>query len=460
MHRLAFLALAIVAAATVVFLWPAEAASLFTGAPPSLQIAMASVPFAVPSFRGIAHVSAGLDDDDHVSRAERRQAASANKILAELRDTFEAFKDGGEKRIAAIENELAAQASRSAGLMLGGGDIGAGRRDPAASKAEREGLGQFVRSGDMSALAGLNPQAKLSTNSDPDGGYTVMPTMADTIRAKVLEVSPLGRLARYQPITTGDAFEEPYDDEEADAEWVSEEESRPERGTPKLRLFRCELQEIYTNQPVTQRLLDDSSYNIGAWLEGKIGVKFARKEGSAFVNGDGVKKPRGILQYPTSASVDAGRPAGTLQYVATGAAAAFPSSNPGDALLNLVYSLRAPYRPNARWLMNLATAGHVRKFKDGQGNYLWAESMAAGQPPTLLGFPVELDEEMPNLAANAFPIAFGDFNQGYTVIDRPGMKMLRDPYTAKPNVMFYAYRRVGGGVHNSEAIKLLKCAVS
>lgn len=457
MRKFAFVAVALAAAMSLTVIFPAEAALVFGASPGRAHAAITFASFAmVPGHfpRGVQSVRAALEP-----RAVRRANANANEILAEMQETMDGWMANHDQRLDAFEKELNVAASARAGIMLGGGG-GTSSLTPAAMKAEREGLGQFVRSGEMNALSQLAPNAKMSANSDPDGGYTVMPMMADAIRQKVWDISPLGRLARYQPIGTGDSFEEPYDTDEADAEWVEEEEARTERNTPKLRLFTCPLHEIYTNQAVTQRLLDDSSYNMGAWLMDKISTKFARKEGAAFVGGDGVKKPRGILQYPTDSAGDATRAKGTLQYRSTGAASTFAVTSPGDALLDLVYSLRAPYRPNARWLMNLATAGMVRKFKDAEGRYIWAESAAAGQPPTLLGFPVELDEEMPNVASNAFPIAFGDFAQGYTVIDRPGMKVLRDPFTAKPNVMFYAYRRVGGGVHDSEAIKLLKVSVS
>jgi HK97 family phage major capsid protein len=225
-------------------------------------------------------------------------------------------------------------------------------------------------------------------------------------------------------------------------------------------MLRIPAREIYANPAITQNLLDDSSIDLGAWIVDKVANRFARMEGAAFVDGDGVAKPRGYLSYPTASTGDSARPWGTLQYVPTGAAAAFASSNPGDALIDLVYSLKANFRPNAVWQMNRKTASIVRKFKDGQGNYLWSESIVAGQPSLLLGHPVDFNEEMPDLGANEFPVAFGDFGSGYTVVDRIGLRVLRDPYTAKPYVHFYTYKRVGGDVNNFEAIKLLKCATS
>ncbi len=383
--------------------------------------------------------------------------ASPNEILAQIQSEVRAMNERHGARISEIEASLIEHASARSALMLNGAD-GGGPVNAAAARREREALGSFVKSGDMSALSGLSPKAAMSTDSNPDGGYTVLPNMANEIRQRVFDISPVGRLARYYPLATGNSFEEPFDMDEVGAEWVGETQSRPALDTAQLAMFEVVLHEIYTSQHVTQRLLDDSNYNIGAWLEGKIATKFAIKEGAAFVSGDGVLKPRGLLTYPTDLASDKTRARDKIQHIVTGASGAFASSNPADALLNVVYSLRAPYRPNARWLMNLATAGVVRKFKDGQGNYLWTDSVVTGQPATFAGFPVELDEEMPDIAANAFPVAFGDFRQAYTVVDRPGMKLLRDPFTAKPHVVFYAYRRVGGGVHNKEAIKLLKVA--
>lgn len=268
------------------------------------------------------------------------------------------------------------------------------------------------------------------------------------------------RLARVETVTQGDAFEEPDDRDETGATWSGEADGRPTTGTPKLGKIRIELNEIYANPTATQRLLDDADRDLGMWLESKISDKFGRSEGAAFVNGDGLAKPRGFLTYPMVTAADSARPAGKLQYVPSGAASSFPASSPADVLKNLLWTLRAPYRAGAVWLMNSATASTIDKFKDGQGNYIWRDAIAAGTPPTLLGYPVEFDEGMPDIGANACPIAFGNFKLGYCIVDRPGIKLLRDPYTNKPNVNFYAYKRVGGGLTNDDAIKVLKIAAS
>lgn len=321
--------------------------------------------------------------------------------------------------------------------------------------AERSALGEFLRSGDLGAFDEFNTQMEaslgMSVGDNSAGGYTVVPQMSTSIREKLYDVSPLVRLARKVEITSGDAFQEPVEVGDMDAEWVEETEARDERETPELALLTVPLNEIYTNQPVTQKLLDTTSISgLGAWIEGRIGNKFARKEGNAFIWGNGVKKPLGLLMSTMTTEADDARAWNVAQYMqSTGAT---PTA---DELIDLVYLLRAPYRKNARWLMNLKTAGIIRKLKDAEDRYVWQEALSDGEPPLLLGFPVEFDEEMPDAGAGNKYIAFGDFAQAYIIIDMPGVKMIHDPYTHKPYVLFYAYRRVGGQLQNGEAVKFL-----
>ena len=382
-------------------------------------------------------------------------------MLADLTQAFNTFREKQNTRLDSVENAVDQVTATMNALRVGGGGGEDNPNDPNAARNEREAFGLYARRGDESGIKALGtPRNGMHSESDPDGGYVVTPQTSRTIQQRIFDVSPIARLARRITMGAGDVFEEPIDPSDIGAEWVGEREERPALTASKLKMLSIPLMEVYTLQPITQRLLDDSDINLGAWLEGKIADKFARTEGAAYVAGDGIKKPKGFLSYDMTTEKDGVRDWFKIQYVPTGAAAGFASSNPGDALIDLVYSLRAPYRPNARWLMNLATAGVIRKFKDGQGNYLWQNSAVAGQPATLLGFPVELDEEMPNIGANAIGVAFGDFQQAYTIIERPGLRALRDPYTSKPNVLFYTYRRVGGGLHNGEAVKVLKFAVS
>jgi HK97 family phage major capsid protein len=225
------------------------------------------------------------------------------------------------------------------------------------------------------------------------------------------------------------------------------------------------LHEVYAMPPVTQALLDMAGFDLGNWLLNKIIDRFGRDEGSSFLAGDGVGKPRGMMSYPTSTAADDTRPWGTVQYMPTGASGAFKTgSTPpdsGDCLRDLTWKLRTPYRQGASWLMNSNTIAQIDKIKDGQGNYLFRPSMTAGAPSSLLGYPVEIDDvAMPDIAANSLSIAFGNFQKAYVIIDRIGIKLLVDPFSSKSLVLYYAYKRVGGGLSNSEAVKFLKFSVS
>jgi HK97 family phage major capsid protein len=405
-----------------------------------------------PPARGIMSVNAGPVPDDPVA------------VFNELKQTFASFQTKETKRIdniiAGVDEINAAMAS----LKLSGLGGGGGNNPPSSAPHDdvNAALRAYINKGDDGPLAELNPrggfgvQASLTSQSNPDGGYTVIPYFTDSITRRIYDVSPLRRLARVVPIGTG-ALTELVDADQAAAEWVGEEEGRPETASPKLGQLEIPAREIYAAPKITQTLLDDSNIDLANWLVEKVGDRLGLKEGQAFVAGDGVKRPRGFLTYAKSADDDGARPWGTLQYVPSGNASGFTTSpSPGDCLIDLVYTMKATFRPGAVWLMNRKTAGTIRKFKDGDGNYIWHESMQAGQPSLLLGHPVELDENMPNVAAGAFPIAFGDFRRGYTIVDRHATRVVRDPYSAKPYVVFYCYRRVGGAVNDFEAIKLLK----
>lgn len=391
----------------------------------------------------------------NAQRARGIQNVRANTdpvaLVGQINAAFKEHRENTDERIRSLESGIADFATRQAGLTLSGSG---GDKQKGNAALERQAFASYARTGDEGGFADV--RAQMSVGSDPDGGYTVSPAVGDTIQRKLFDVSPIARLARVVTINEGDAYEEPYDPSDIGAEWVGETQSRPELDSSKLKMLKVPVHEIYTHQVITQKLLDDSSQNLGQYIELKISEKFARAEGSAMMTGDGILKPRGLLTYPTSTAKDADRPWWTIQHVNTGTSGGFGTSPAGgDAIFDLVYSLRAPYRPNARFLMNLTTAGVVRKLKDGDGRYLWADARE-GQPATLAGFPVELDEEMPDIGANSLSIAFGDFGQAYLMVQKPGLRMLRDPYTNKPNVVLYAYRRAGGALANSEAVKLLR----
>lgn len=242
--------------------------------------------------------------------------------------------------------------------------------------------------------------------------------------------------------------------------WVAETAARPETTTPTFREMVPPGGDLYANPAVSQAMLDDAMFDVETYIAGEIATEFARAEGAAFVSGNGTNRPQGFLTYTTTNEADTVRAWGSLQYVASGAAGAFPASNPSDKLIDLVQALRAPYRQGASFVMNSATASAIRKFKTADGAFLWQPAFAEGRADTLLGYPVVECEDMPDIAANSLSIAFGNFRAGYLVAERNETSILRDPYSNKPYVHFYAVKRIGGGVINSEAIKVMKFAAS
>ena len=405
-----------------------------------------------------------------------RNDASATAVLAELQKTFQAFKEAREEemkginakfddvvtkdKVDRINNEISdltkmldeVNATMNA-LRVGGG----GGEDDPDTAAYGQAFNKWFRKGDRAVedLGELAVKAKMTTDSDPDGGYLV-PTEMDSQIDRVLgTVSAMRQLARVINIST-DEFKKLVNMGGAGSGWVGEREGRSETSTPTLRELVFNTAEIYANPAATQKLLDDASVDIAAWLADEVGIEFAEQEGAAFVTGDGVKKPRGFLAYDTIAN--ASYAWGKLGFVISGGAAGFAASNPADAIIDLYYALKAGYRNGASFLTSDAVMKDIRKFKDGQGNYLWAPPTGPDMPATILGKPVVTDDNMPALGSNAFPMAFGNFQRGYLIVDRMGVRVLRDPYTNKPYVHFYTTKRVGGGVQNFEAIKLLKCS--
>jgi HK97 family phage major capsid protein len=335
----------------------------------------------------------------------------------------------------------------------------AGERKPAGTLETRErarAFDRYVRKGDSGGLDSLELKA-LSAGSNPDGGYTVPLEIETTIDRVLAKASPIRAIATVRQIG-GNVYRKPITTAGAATGWVAETDSRSTTATPTLSVIDFPAMEIYAMPAATPTLLDDAQVNIEQWLAEEVQTVFAEQEGAAFVNGNGTTQPKGFLSETTIA--DASWVWAKLGYVASGAAGAFASSNPSDALLNLAYAPKQAYRANGRWVMNRKTESAVRAFKDANGNYIWQPGLSAEQPATLFGYPVTEVEDMPDIAANSYSIAFGDFARGYLVVDRVGIRVLRDPYSAKPYVLFYTTKRVGGGVQNYEAIKLMKFATS
>lgn len=304
---------------------------------------------------------------------------------------------------------------------------------------------------DDKTLSGDEVKA-LSVGSDPDGGYVVDPDTSGRVIRKVFETTPMRQYASVQVIST-DSLEGMRDLDEVTYGWVGETGSRPETSTPQMEKWRIPVHEMYAEPRATQKLLDDAAINVEEWLAAKVADRFARAQNTTFVNGTGVDQPRGFLTYPAGTTNP-----GQIQQLATGVNGDFAADPDGaDKLIQMIHKLKAPYRAGAVFAMNRTTLGGARLLKDSQGRMLWQPSIAAGQPSTLLGYPVALFEDMADYTTtDALAIAFADFGELYQIVDRMGIRTLRDPYTAKPFIKFYTTARVGGDVANFEAGVLLK----
>lgn len=314
----------------------------------------------------------------------------------------------------------------------------------------------YLRSGDDDGMRGLEVEEKsLSTAVAADGGYLVDPQTSDQIASVLQSTASIRAIANVVSVEAT-AYDVLVDTSDIGAGWATETDPSTETGTPQVERISIPLHELSALPKASQRLLDDSAFDVEGWLAERIADKFARAEGGAFVTGDGIDKPTGFLTYTTAENGT--EVWGELGHVLTGAVGDFDAANPADAIVDLVYALGARYRANATFVMNSKTAGAVRKMKDADGRFLWSDGLAAGEPARLMGYAVLISEDMPDIAADALAIAFGDFGAGYTVAERPDLRILRDPFSAKPNVLFYATKRVGGDVSDFAAIKLLKFA--
>lgn len=314
----------------------------------------------------------------------------------------------------------------------------------------------YIRRGDETRMRRLEQKA-LEIGSGPDGGYTVPDETEAEIGRRLAEVSPIRAISAVRQISAA-IYKKPFATTGAAVGWVGEKDVRPETATPVLDELEFPAMELYAMPAATQTLLDDTAVDIDAWIAQEVETAFAEQEGAAFVAGNGVKKPTGFLNYTQVA--EASWAWNSIGYLATGVDADFPTLDPADVLIDLIFTLKSGYRQNAHFVMNRKTQAEVRKLKDSDGNYVWQPGHQPGTPPTLLGFPVAESEDMPNIASNAPAVAFGDFRRGYLIVDRIGTRVLRDPYSAKPYVLFYTTKRVGGGVQDFDAIKLLRFGIS
>ena len=399
------------------------------------------------------------------------------ELFKQLQKAFEDFKQANDQRLAQIEakghadpilenkvdkinaaiSELEAKIqARVDGIeaAVNRGALGGTSEEDKAKAEYRTSFNAHMRKGDVNAA--------LSVGSDADGGYSVPIEVDSNILELERNAVTMRRLANVITLGTPN-YTKLVNKGGATSGWVGETDARSATNTPQLAALTPFWGELYANPGATQQMLDDAGFNVEGWLANELVMEFAAAENAKFVAGNGVLCPKGFLSYTLALTGDATRAFGQLQYVKTAEAAAFKAAsatvNPADCLIDMQTALKPAYANNATWLMASSTLGTVRKFKDAvNGEYIYQPSIALGTPATLLGKPVEIEEEMPAVAADALAVAYGDFKRGYTICDRIGTRVLRDPYTNKPYVMFYTTKRVGGFVSDSNAIKILKVA--
>jgi len=424
--------------------------------------------------------------------------------VAEVKSTFEAYKESNDERMAEAikgavdplldermkkinddlnkKQEIIDQlytASRRKNVKLDGKDIDIDELDSKAldwaqacakaqgtqiheytheqSREYHAAFSRYLRKDDRVLTA--DEQKALSVGSDPDGGYVVSPDMSGRMVKRIFETSPVRAFASTQLIST-DALEGTHDIDEVTQGWVGETASRPETDTPEFAVWRIPVHEQYAEPRATQKILDDATINIEAWLADKVADRMARVENEAFILGTGTNLPRGFMTYPDRAVADTFE-LGAIERFISGLDAGFPTGVTGpDVLYTVIYGLIAQYRQNAVWFMNRGTTGLVRKLKDVEGRYQWEPSLQAGQPSMLAGYPVASFEDMAAPATDSLSIAFGDLAATYQIVDRIGIRVLRDPFTTKPFIKFYTTKRVGGDVVNFESLKIISLSTS
>ncbi|MDN7970668.1 phage major capsid protein [Burkholderia multivorans] len=391
--------------------------------------------------------------------------AEVKALIENLQKAFHDFKAEHTKQLDAVKAGLptsdalakvdkvsadleALQAAvDEANIKIAAAQMGANGVKPVRDPEYTEAFKAHVKRGDV--------HAALNKGEDSEGGYLTPIEWDRTITNKLVLISPMRQLCRVQPVSKA-GFSKLFNMGGTTSGWVGEASQRPQTNTGTFQPLSFASGEIYANPAATQQILDDAEIDLESWLATEVQTEFAKQEGKAFLAGDGTNKPNGLLTYIAGGANAAKHPFGAIEVVNSGAAADITS----DGIIDLVYDLPSAFTGNARFAMNRNTQRQVRKLKDGQGNYLWQPSYVAGQPATLAGYPVTEVPDMPDVAANSTPILFGDFQQTYLIIDRIGVRVLRDPYTAKPYVLFYTTKRVGGGLLNPEPMRAMKVAAS
>jgi len=390
----------------------------------------------------------------------RADASDPKALVAQLNNAFEEFKKANDEKLAAkIDEPLLNEKIEAINASIGDIEKALNEKIAAASIANVPGDMQPTNPEYVSAFKAHmrkgEVQAALTVGTDAEGGYLAPVEWDRTITSEVRDISPIRANAQVMQIS-GRGFSRVYSDSIVGSGWVGETAARPATTTPGLSTLEFLTGEIYANPAISQQALDDVAINLETWLAGEVADEFAEQEGIAFLSGDGANKPFGLLTYVTGATNAAKHPFGAIETVG-GTGVALTES---DDILDLIYDLPSRYRTNAKFYLNDATAGTIRKMKDGQGNYLWQPTMVAGQPSMLAGYPVVEVPAMPDVGANAVAALFGNMQRTYLIVDRVGVRVLRDPFTNKPFVHFYTTKRVGGGVQDPRYMRALKMAAA
>ncbi|MGV8856710.1 MAG: phage major capsid protein [Devosia sp.] len=386
-------------------------------------------------------------------------------LFAEFSSAFEEFKATNDQRLGALEKRGSADGLFEGKLerlnaVLDGTKAAMDRALVERARPQLDGKASQLNDEYKDAFASYvkrGEEKALSIGVGADGGYVVPAETETEIIARMTAVSPIRAIAGVRQVSSA-VYKRPISLTGPAVGWVGETAARPVTASPTLAELSYPTMELYAMPAATSAFLDDAAVDVGAWIADEVNAAFAAQETTAFVSGDGTNKPKGFLA--STAVAEASWSWGNLGYIASGAAGALPVNNASDVLIDLVYALKAGYRQNASWVMNRKTQGTLRKLKDAEGNYLWQPAATADGKAHFMGFELVEAEDMPNIAANALAIAFGDFKRGYLIVDRQGVSVLRDPFSSKPYVLFYTTKRVGGGVADYDAIKLLKFATS
>jgi len=404
---------------------------------------------------------------------EQNSGADIAAAFDDFMSAFTSFRDANDERLGEIERKLSADVVTEEkvdrisealdrqkrvldrlAVKAGRPEIGGTRQ--AEPSEHKTAFDAYVRRGDLAALARFEEKA-LTSVTTPDGGYLVPPETEAEIGRRLSVVSPIRAIAGVRTVSSG-IYRKPFAIAGFQTGWVGETDARSETTTPTIAELEYPVMELYAMPAATNALLEDAAVDIDQWIASEVEMAFAEQESAAFVDGDGNKKPRGFLDYTTvDESVWVW---GTIGTVPTGVSGDFHATRPMDVLVDAIYALKAGYRQNAHFVMNRRTQGEIRKIKDADGNYLWAPPPSAGAKASVMGFPLVEAEDMPDIGANSLSIAFGDFSRAYLIVDRLGVRVLRDPYSQKPYVLFYTTKRVGGGMQDFDALKLIKFGVA